>query len=102
MIHGQLNSNQLKELQDVLSNLELPQKKRQRLLWRIAKYGVIQAAKRNVRNQQSPRNKSKPDVKRTTPHPPARFGSKNYFSFKILQRERPDRASAGDVGNIAK
>ncbi|AYA41595.1 hypothetical protein D3790_15100 [Xenorhabdus nematophila] len=26
---------------------------------------------------QSPRNKRKPDVKRTTPHPPARFGSKD-------------------------
>ncbi|WP_237387264.1 hypothetical protein [Xenorhabdus sp. Sc-CR9] len=60
MIHGQLNSNQLKALQDTLSNLELPQKKRQRLLWRIAKYGVIQAAKRNVRNQQSPDGRSWP------------------------------------------
>ncbi|PHM43750.1 phage virion morphogenesis protein [Xenorhabdus szentirmaii] len=54
MIHGQLNRNQLKEMQDALSNLELPPQKRQRLLWRIAKYGVIQAAKRNVKNQRSP------------------------------------------------
>ncbi|SFN70393.1 hypothetical protein [Xenorhabdus japonica] len=60
MIHGQLNSNQLKELQDALSNLELPEKKRQRLLWRIAKYGLIDAAKRNVRNQRSPEGESWP------------------------------------------
>ncbi|EEP92546.1 hypothetical protein ykris0001_4840 [Yersinia kristensenii ATCC 33638] len=32
----------------------MPPQKRQRLLWRLAKYGVIVAAKRNVRNQQSP------------------------------------------------
>ncbi|MDC9588560.1 hypothetical protein PSI23_04360 [Xenorhabdus sp. XENO-10] len=60
MIHGQLNSNQLKELQDALSNLELPEKKRQRLLWRIAKYGLIDAAKRHVRNQRSPDGESWP------------------------------------------
>ncbi|CCW29807.1 putative phage gene [Xenorhabdus nematophila F1] len=60
MINGQLNRNQLKVLQDELSRLELPPKKRQRLLWRIAKYGVIQAAKRNVRNQQSPDGSSWP------------------------------------------
>nr|WP_254872803.1 hypothetical protein [Enterobacter hormaechei] len=34
--------------------MELPPKKRQRLLWRMAKYGVIAAAKRNVRNQETP------------------------------------------------
>ncbi|AIA71415.1 phage virion morphogenesis protein [Pectobacterium atrosepticum] len=37
-----------------LASLELPPKKRQRLLWRIAKLGVIVAAKRNQRNQTSP------------------------------------------------
>ncbi|MGJ0626701.1 hypothetical protein [Xenorhabdus bovienii] len=57
---------------------------------------------RRVQAAQSPRNKRKPDVKRTTPHPPARFGSKNYFSFKILQREPPERASTGGVEEIAK
>ncbi|MDE1476190.1 hypothetical protein [Xenorhabdus bovienii] len=50
---------------------------------------------------QSPRNKRKLDVKRTTPHPPARFGSKKYFSFKILQSEPLDRASTGSVEEIA-
>ncbi|WP_036773635.1 hypothetical protein [Photorhabdus australis] len=58
MIHGQLNRNQLKKLQDALRDLDLPEKKRQRLLWRIAKYGLIDAAKRNVRNQRSPEGES--------------------------------------------
>ncbi|WP_340618517.1 phage virion morphogenesis protein [Xenorhabdus entomophaga] len=60
MIHGQLNRNQLKQLQEALSSLDLPDKKRQRLLWRIAKYALIDAAKRNVRNQQSPDGESWP------------------------------------------
>ncbi|MCC8380193.1 hypothetical protein [Xenorhabdus sp. PB30.3] len=60
MIHGQLNRNQLKQWQDALSHLDLPEKKRQRLLWRIAKYGLIDAAKRNVRNQRSPDGESWP------------------------------------------
>ncbi|ETS32983.1 Phage virion morphogenesis family [Photorhabdus khanii NC19] len=54
MMNGQLNRNQLKALQNALSDLELPPKKRQRLLWRMAKYGVIQAARHHVRHQQSP------------------------------------------------
>ena len=41
-------------MQKALKGLELPPKKRQRFLWRMAKYGVIAAAKRNVKNQQSP------------------------------------------------
>lgn len=51
---GELNKKQLRELREALASLELPPKKRQRLLWRLAKYGLIAAAKRNVRNQQSP------------------------------------------------
>ncbi|OTA14719.1 hypothetical protein Xvie_03420 [Xenorhabdus vietnamensis] len=58
MMHGQLNPDQLKALQDALGSLELPEKKRQRLLWRIAKYGLIDAAKRHVRNQRSPDGES--------------------------------------------
>lgn len=53
-IQGQLNAEQLKALRAKLKDLELPQKKRQRLLWRIAKYGVIVASKRAVKNQQTP------------------------------------------------
>ncbi|HHH0794149.1 TPA: phage virion morphogenesis protein [Yersinia enterocolitica] len=54
IINGELTKKQLTELQQALKQLELPPQKRQRLLWRLAKYGVIVAAKRNVRNQQSP------------------------------------------------
>lgn len=54
IINGELSKKQLTELQQALKRLELPSQKRQRLLWRLAKYGVIVAAKRNVRNQQSP------------------------------------------------
>ncbi|EOJ8601627.1 hypothetical protein ACM45N_002579 [Cronobacter sakazakii] len=53
-VGGELNKKQLAELRAALASLELPPKKRQRLLWRLAKYGLIAAAKRNVRNQQSP------------------------------------------------
>ncbi|MEW4516636.1 hypothetical protein [Proteus vulgaris] len=53
-IQGQLNAEQLKKLRAQLKALELPPKKRQRLLWRIAKYGVIVASKRAVKNQQTP------------------------------------------------
>ncbi|OJB87242.1 hypothetical protein, partial [Yersinia ruckeri] len=54
IINGELSKKQLAELQGALKGLVLPALKRQRLLWRMAKYGVIVAAKRNVRNQQSP------------------------------------------------
>ncbi|MDR3432562.1 MAG: hypothetical protein P4L95_11780 [Rouxiella aceris] len=37
-----------------LAAADLPAKKRQRLLWRIAKLGIIVAAKRNQRNQTAP------------------------------------------------
>lgn len=53
-IQGQLNAEQLKKLRAQLKELELPPKKRQRLLWRIAKYGVIVASKRNIRKQSNP------------------------------------------------
>ncbi|EKN4181791.1 phage virion morphogenesis protein [Yersinia ruckeri] len=54
IVSGELSAKQLAELKEALSGLELPAKKRQRLLWRIAKYGVMVAAKRHVRNQQAP------------------------------------------------
>ncbi|ATM78691.1 hypothetical protein CRN79_23920 [Serratia fonticola] len=54
IINGELSRQQLRELRQELAKLELPKAKRQRLLWRMAKYGVIAAAKRNVRNQQQP------------------------------------------------
>lgn len=54
IVQGELNKGQLKQLRDALKELDLPPAKRRRLLWRMAKYGVEAAAKRNVRNQQSP------------------------------------------------
>lgn len=51
---GELNKKQLAELRKSLASMELPPKKRQRLIWRLAKYGVIAAAKRHVRNQEGP------------------------------------------------
>lgn len=54
MIHGELDKAQFRQLQTALNSLELPPAKRRRLLWRIAKYGVESASKRNVRNQQAP------------------------------------------------
>lgn len=54
IINGQLNKGQLKELRQALRQLDFPPKKRQRLLWRLAKYGVINAAARHVRQQQEP------------------------------------------------
>lgn len=54
MIQGELNQEQFRQLQAALASLELPPPKRRRLLWRMAKYGVEVASKRNVRNQQSP------------------------------------------------
>ncbi|EMS0405861.1 phage virion morphogenesis protein [Escherichia coli] len=54
MISGQLNPQQLAEAQAMLQSLDLPPKKRQRLLWRIAKHGIIAAARRHQRNQRAP------------------------------------------------
>ncbi|AJA96380.1 hypothetical protein [Klebsiella variicola] len=54
IVGGELNKSQLAELRRTLARADLPKAKRQRLLWRLAKYGLIAAAKRNVRNQASP------------------------------------------------
>ncbi|MHC9057788.1 hypothetical protein [Pantoea sp. y20] len=54
MIRGELNQRQLAQLRNSLAAIDLPAKKRQRLLWRIAKLGIVVAAKRNQRNQTAP------------------------------------------------
>lgn len=54
MIRGELNQRQLKQMRAALAAADLPARKRQRLLWRIAKLGIIVAAKRNQRNQADP------------------------------------------------
>lgn len=53
-IKGELSPPQLRALRAAMAKLALPQKKRQRLLWRMAKYGLIAATKRHVRQQQQP------------------------------------------------
>ncbi len=54
IVNGELNPTQLRDLRKTLAGLEMPKKKRQRLLWRIAKLGIIPASKRNARNQTGP------------------------------------------------
>lgn len=54
IIRGELDRAQLKAVRKKLASLELPPAKRKRLLWRLGKYGLIPAAKRNIRNQASP------------------------------------------------
>ncbi|HFP9670496.1 TPA: phage virion morphogenesis protein, partial [Escherichia coli] len=54
MISGQLNPQQLAEAQAMLQSLDLPPKKRRRLLWRIARHGIIAAARRHQRDQAAP------------------------------------------------
>lgn len=46
-----LNTAQLKELKKALKDASLDPKKKQRLLWRLAKYGFIPAVKRYVKQQ---------------------------------------------------
>ena len=54
MIRGELNRQQLKQMRETLANADLPPRKRQRLLWRIAKLGIVAAAKRHQRQQAAP------------------------------------------------
>lgn len=54
MIRGQLNKQQLDNMREALAAADLPPKKRQRLLWRVAKLGIIAAAKRHQRDQSAP------------------------------------------------
>ena len=54
MIRASFDRQQIKRLREALKRLELTPKKQQRLLWRLAKYGVIPASKRAVRQQSTP------------------------------------------------
>lgn len=51
---AEIDAAQLRDMRRAVAQLGLSQKQRQRFIWRMAKYGVIPAAKRNVRNQQAP------------------------------------------------
>lgn len=64
IVRGELDKRQLQQLRDALKAAELPPKKRQRLLWRIAKLGIITAAKRHQRNQTDPDGNPWPARKR--------------------------------------
>ncbi|EGF0850600.1 hypothetical protein LDR16_001127 [Salmonella enterica] len=52
-LYGELNKAQLKQLRSMLANGDLPPAKQQRLLQRVAKRGVIPAAKRHTREQKN-------------------------------------------------
>lgn len=54
IVNGELNKSQLRALRQALRDVDFPKAKRQRLLQRIAKRGIIPASKRNARNQQAP------------------------------------------------
>lgn len=64
IVRGELDKRQLQQLRDALKAADLPPKKRQRLLWRIAKLGIITAAKRHQRNQTDPDGNPWPARKR--------------------------------------
>jgi len=64
IVNGELNKNQLRALKQALKDNEVPKAKRQRLLWRIAKRGIIPASKRNARNQMAPDGSAWPARKR--------------------------------------
>ncbi|MEM5487061.1 hypothetical protein [Enterobacter cloacae] len=57
-IEGGLDRRQLSVLRQELAKRDLPPRKRQRLLWRIAQRGIIAASKRNQRLQQTPDGKT--------------------------------------------
>ncbi|MED8847348.1 phage virion morphogenesis protein [Escherichia coli] len=54
MINFNLNQPHLREVLHTIKEAELSPAKARKLLYRIAKYGLLPAAKRNVRNQQTP------------------------------------------------
>jgi hypothetical protein len=54
VIRGELNKKQLQQMRAALAAADLPPKKRQRLLWRVAKLGIVVAAKRHQRDQTAP------------------------------------------------
>ncbi|WP_019213329.1 hypothetical protein [Yersinia massiliensis] len=64
IVRGELDKRQLQQLRESLKAADLPPKKRQRLLWRIAKLGIITAAKRHQRNQTDADGKPWPARKR--------------------------------------
>lgn len=64
LVNGELNKSQLLAVKKALKEADFPRAKRQRLLYRIAKKGIIPASKRNVRNQTTPDGVAWPPRKR--------------------------------------
>ncbi|CDL87209.1 hypothetical protein [Xenorhabdus cabanillasii] len=63
MFSGQINEAQLKHLKNELKQLDLTPNKKQSLMIRLAKQGVIAAAKRYVARQQTPDGRAWPTRK---------------------------------------
>ncbi|HEI9727852.1 TPA: phage virion morphogenesis protein [Serratia marcescens] len=63
-VEGGLDKRQLKQLRQTLAAADLKPRQRQRLLWRIAKLGIIVAAKRHQREQATPDGQPWPKRKR--------------------------------------
>ena len=119
---GELNKKQLAELRKALASMELPPRKRQRLIWRLAKYGVIAAAKRHVRNQESPdgqkwsgrKTKRKGKMLRNLPKllhiremPEIQavriyYAQQNGMRVKVSRSNQPRKAEAGKMATPAQ
>lgn len=63
-INGQLDARQLRDMKRELARRDLPPAQQRRFLWRVAKHGIVTAAKRNQRNQQAPDGRPWPPRKR--------------------------------------
>lgn len=60
-VRGALSRVQMRQLKNAIDHYDLTPAKRKRLLWRIAKNGVIGATKANAKKQHTPDDKSWPE-----------------------------------------
>lgn len=106
MIEGGISQRQIAALKEEIGKRDLKPRQRQRLLWRIAKYGVIAAAKRNQRQQTDPdgtpwpaRKRGKKKMLRGLPRLLAVRENREAESVTVYLRGKGDRAlSAGVLG----
>ncbi|EMD4878825.1 hypothetical protein VQ381_004867 [Salmonella enterica] len=59
-VRGALSEAQMRQIKDAIARYDLTPAKRKRLLWRIAKNGVIGATKANAKQQHTPDDKPWP------------------------------------------
>ncbi|EEJ7177722.1 hypothetical protein RL87_001009 [Salmonella enterica subsp. enterica] len=59
-VRGALSRGQMRQIKDAIARYDLTPAKRKRLLWRIAKNGVIGATKANAKQQHTPDDKAWP------------------------------------------